>query len=98
MIQRPAERVAAHGLHGGMAVLTCREAGPDADDAGRVRDVRAEILLGQNGVDDDIRAQGGAALRLRIGKNGNSPAARMAAASSGAAQKRAVTSSTVMLP
>lgn len=58
MIQRPAERVAAHGLHGGMAVLARREAGTDADDAGRVRDARAEILFGQNGVDDDIPGAG----------------------------------------
>ena len=54
-----------------MAVFARREAGPDADDAGRVRDARAEILLGQNGVDNDIRAQGRAALRLRIGQNGD---------------------------
>ena len=65
---------------------------------GRVRDARAEILFGQNGVDDDIRAQGRAALRLGSARTGISPAARMTAAFSGAAQKRAVTSSTVMLP
>lgn len=72
--------------------------GPTPDDAGRVRDARAEILLGQNGVDNDIRAQGRAALRLRIGQNGDLSRGQDDGGVLRCAQKRAVTSSTVMLP
>lgn len=81
-----------------MAVLARREAGTDADDAGRVRDARAEILLGQNGVDDDIRAQGRAALRLRIGQNGELSRGQNGGGVLRCGAEAAVTSSTVMLP
>ena len=49
-IKNPAQIVAPHGFHHGMAVLPRREAGSHADDHRRVGNLGAQVPLGQNGV------------------------------------------------
>ena len=65
-----AKRMAAHRLHHGVAVHSGGEAGADADNAGRIGDGGAEILLGEDRIHDHVRAEHLGALRLRIGDHG----------------------------
>ena len=64
-----AQRMAAHRFNDRVAVAPGAEAGADADDQRRVRDLRAEVFLGKDRVDHHVRLQPRAALCLRIGQN-----------------------------
>ena len=70
----PAEIVAAHRFHRRVAVHPGGEARPHADDAGRIRDARAKVALGQDRIHDGVRVQPCNALRLRVGQHRDVPA------------------------
>ena len=63
--------VAAHGLHGGVHVHLGGEARAHADDHGGHAARGAEVALGQNGVNEDVRMQVGDAGGLRVRHDGH---------------------------
>ena len=54
-IEYPPQGVAAHGLHGGVAVLPGGEAGPHANDHRSHCPPGAQVALGQNGIHQSRR-------------------------------------------
>ena len=72
-IDHPAQGVAPHGLHHGVAVLPRREARTDAHDNRRIVHFRAQVALGQNGVHQGIRPQAGAAGAVRVRQHRDQP-------------------------
>ena len=74
-----AERMAAHGFDERVAVAPGAEARADTDDQRRVGDLRAEVLLCQNCIDQHVRPQPRTAGSLRIGQDRDTPGTEDAA-------------------
>ena len=63
--------MAALGLHRGVAVAWGGESRPHADDHGRHVDARAQVSLGEDGVDEHGGTQLGHACRLGVDEHGD---------------------------
>ena len=70
-IDHASQRVAAHGLHHGVAVLSGGEAGADAHDHRCVGHAGAQIALGQDRIHQRVGMQLMQTGQLRVGQHGH---------------------------